>query len=122
MKYLLKNPGKFAICMMFLATLAAFSACSDDDDEPAPASGPPANEVWMQSSKFTPATRTVNVNTTVKWVNKDGFNHNVISDDTLFDSGIIPAGGTYSRTFADTGTFPYTCTLHSNMTGTIIVQ
>jgi plastocyanin len=119
---LIKSPGKFiAICMISLSSVVAFNGCSDDEDEPT-TTGPAANEVWMQGSKFSPATRTVAVNTTVKWTNKDGMDHNVISDSALFDSGIIAAGATFSRTFTTVGTYPYTCTLHANMTGTIIVQ
>jgi|GEM_PF-3364629 len=120
---LIQRPGKFiAICMICLASIVAFSGCSDDDDDPAP-TGPPANEVWMQGSKFNPTTLTVAVNTTVKWTNKDGFDHNVVSDTSgLFNSGIISAGATFSQTFTTVGTYPYTCTLHSGMTGRIIVQ
>ena len=121
MKHLLKNPGKLiAMCLVYLSSFA-FNGCSDDDEEPT-TSSPAANEVWMQGTKFSPASRTVAVNTTVTWINKDGFNHNVVSDSALFNSGIIAAGATFSRTFTVAGTYPYTCTLHANMTGTIIVQ
>jgi len=117
-----KIPGKhIAMTIIFLVSIVAFKGCKDDDEETV-TSGPAANEVWMQNSKFSPASRTVSVNTTVKWINKDGFDHNVVSDSALFDSGIIAAGTSFSRTFSTAGTYPYTCTLHSNMTGVIIVQ
>ncbi|HKR04247.1 MAG TPA: plastocyanin/azurin family copper-binding protein [Bacteroidia bacterium] len=122
-KSLMKNSGKYlAAAIMVLSIASVFNGCKDDDDDtPAPpAKG--ANEVWMENSKFNSATLTVTVNTTVKWTNKDGFDHNVVSDSSWFDSGIIPAGGTFSRQFTVAGTFPYTCTLHANMDGTIIVQ
>lgn len=116
----MKNSGKqLAICIMFLAIVNIFNSCKKDDDTPA---GPGTNEVWMQNTKFNPASLTITVNTTVKWTNKDGMDHNVNSDSSLFNSGIISAGGTYSRQFTTAGTFPYTCTLHANMNGTIIVQ
>ena len=119
---LFKNPAKL-IALFLLAIMSAttFNGCSDDEEDPAP-SGPAANEVWMQGTKFTPATRTVAVNTTVTWINTDGFNHNVVSDSSLFNSGNIAGGASFSHTFTLAGTYPYTCTLHSNMTGTIIVQ
>ena len=122
MKTLRKDLRKhFAICIMLLVTVNIFNGCKEDEDPPAP-TGPGVNEVWMQSNKFNPETRTIAVNTTITWTNKDGVDHNVVSSTSLFDSGIIPAGGTYSRQFTTAGTFPYTCTLHANMNGTIIVQ
>jgi plastocyanin len=122
MKSLLKNSGKcLAAAFMLLSIVSIFGGCKDDDETPAPpAKG--ANEVWMENSKFNPATLTVAVNTIVKWTNKDGFDHNVVSDSSWFDSGILQAGKTFSRQFTTAGTFPYTCTLHAGMNGTIIVQ
>ena len=59
--------------------------------------------------------------TTVKWVNKDDVDHTVTSSDGFFDSGNISAGEIYEYTLDSTGTFDYVCTLHSGMTGTVIV-
>ena len=36
--------------------------------------------------------------------------------------GPIAPGGTFSRTFSSAGTFPYRCTLHPGMVGTVTVQ
>lgn len=41
---------------------------------------------------------------------------------SLFDSGDITAGGSYSRTFETTGRFDYKCFYHGNMGGEIVVQ
>ncbi len=76
----------------------------------------------MQNNMFSPATITVALNTTVKWTNKDAITHNVTSNDNVFASGNITGGGTYSYQFTVAGTYPYKCTLHSNMTGTVVVQ
>jgi plastocyanin len=83
---------------------------------------PASNVVTIQSSAFTPQSLTVAVNSTVKWKNNDGIAHTVTSNTPLFDSGNIPAGGTFSFTFTSTGTFNYHCSIHVSMTGTIIVQ
>jgi len=80
------------------------------------------NEVWLQSSMFDPTSLTVAVNTTVKWTNKDSYAHTVTSDVTKFDSGNLPAGGTFSYQFTSKGTYAYHCNYHSMMKGTIIVQ
>ncbi len=83
---------------------------------------PGLNEVWMKNLAFTPASITVSVNTTVKWINKDNVAHNVKSSTGLFDSGTLNGAGTYSYQFTTAGTYTYTCTLHSNMNGTVIVN
>jgi plastocyanin len=80
------------------------------------------NEVSIISSSFSPTPLTVSVNTTVKWTNSDGIAHTVTSDNAVWDSGNISAGGTFSFTFTAAGTFNYHCSIHSSMTGTIIVQ
>jgi len=47
--------------------------------------------------------------------------HTVTSRAGLFDSRIIPSGGTYSHTFAKPGTYQYLCAIHPDMTGTVLV-
>jgi plastocyanin len=86
------------------------------------ASIPAGNAVTIQSSSFSPKTLTVSVNSTVKWTNSDGIAHTVTSDNAVWDSGNISAGGSFSFTFTSAGTFNYHCTIHPAMTGTIIVQ
>jgi plastocyanin len=81
-----------------------------------------ANEVFIQGMAFSPQTLTVSVNTTVKWTNHDAITHTVTSDTNLFSSGNIAAGSTYSFQFTTPGTFPYHCSIHPDMTATVIVQ
>jgi plastocyanin len=71
---------------------------------------------------FSPANITNNVNDQVKWT-WTGFNsHSTTSNTGLWDSGINGNGFTYSHTFSAAGSFPYHCTIHSFMTGSITVQ
>jgi plastocyanin len=83
---------------------------------------PGANEVWLQNMAFTPSSITVAVGTTVTWTNKDSYNHHVVSDSPLFDSGILSGGGTFPFKFTMAGNYTYKCTIHPSMTGVIIVQ
>jgi plastocyanin len=47
---------------------------------------------------------------------------NCCSPDGLWDSGLLTSGS-FSRQFAQTGTFPYYCTVHgAMMTGTVVVN
>jgi len=71
---------------------------------------------------FSPANLTVKVGKTVTWVNKDTVTHTVTSEgSSLFDSGFMPTGATFRFTFTAAGTYPYYCTVHPYMKGTIVV-
>jgi plastocyanin len=72
---------------------------------------------------FSPANfTTAKVGQAVAWSNGDGTTHTVTSKgSSLFDSGNIPSGGTFSYTFTSAGTYTYYCTIHPWMTGTIVV-
>lgn len=72
----------------------------------------------METS-FVPATITLKRGTTVTWTNRDITNHTVTGSG--WNSGIIAPGATYSRTFATSGSFDYTCSIHPSMQGTINV-
>lgn len=83
------------------------------------------NQVNIQNSAFSPSSITVSVGATVTWANNDTLDHTVSStgaSPVSFDSGIVPPGYTYTRTFDTAGTYTYKCNLHPDMTGTVIVQ
>ena len=70
---------------------------------------------------FVPATVTISRGTTVVWTQQDsGVSHTVTG--TGFDSGPLSQGDTFNQTFNEAGTFNYHCSIHTTMTGTIIVQ
>ena len=71
---------------------------------------------------FSPATVTVSVGDSVTWTNNDGATHTATADGGSFDTGNIAAGGSDSVTFNTAGSFDYHCTIHSQMTGTVVVQ
>ncbi len=62
----------------------------------------------------------VGVNNTVTFVNQDSAVHTVTALDGSFDSGNIPAGGSWTHTFAP-GTYSFHCIYHPWMQGTITV-
>jgi plastocyanin len=70
---------------------------------------------------YTPINFTVKAGTPVTWVNRDNTVHTVTSTTALFDSKDIAAGATYTHTFNTPGTYPYYCTYHTWMKGSIIV-
>ena len=48
--------------------------------------------------------------------------HDVVSDTGLFNSGNLNNGMSYNYTFNQTGVYPYHCSIHPSMTGTIVVS
>lgn len=78
-------------------------------------------QIEISNFAFVPSTLTIPAGTTITWVNRDSSNHNIVSDTSLFNSGILSQNQTYSYTFNQTGTYNYHCGIHPNMTGTIIV-
>jgi len=81
---------------------------------------PPSSAISVVDNDYQPRSRTVPVGSTVSWVNTGNLPHTVTAAGQ-FDSGILMTGDTWSRTFNTAGTFSYICTLHPEMTGTIIV-
>jgi plastocyanin len=118
----MKTACNYSFAILLILVLGMTGACKKETKNNTTSGSPGTNEVWMQNTAFTPSSITVTVNTTLTWTNKDGMAHTVTSTTGLFDSGNINAGGTYSHQFTTAGTFPYRCTIHSGMTGTVIVQ
>lgn len=103
------------------------------------ASGQPAAVVEMTNAlRFQPATVEITVGETVEWRNFSNVPHTVTADPAAagnpsfvtlpagaqpFDSGLIGAGGTFSRTFDVAGRYDYFCIPHQSlgMRGTVIV-
>jgi plastocyanin len=57
---------------------------------------------------------------TISITNDDGANHTVTADDGSF-SVDVPASGTAELTAPAAGTYPYHCTIHVSMKGTLTV-
>lgn len=77
--------------------------------------------IQMRSLAFSNGVRTVTPGTKVTWKNLDGTAHTVTSTKNAFDSGNVDQNKSYSRPFAELGTFNYVCTIHPYMKGTIKV-
>ncbi len=72
--------------------------------------------------RFEPADITVPAGTTVVWEWQADDEHSATSDNGAFDSGVKRGRGTtWSFTFASAGDFPYSCTPHPFMIGTVKV-
>ena len=85
----------------------------------APAAGTPA--VTIKGFAFNPATITVPAGTTISWTNEDGVRHTVTLDSGATTSDALSTGATWSQTFTAAGTFPYHCSIHPSMKGSVTV-
>jgi plastocyanin len=74
----------------------------------------------MEAVSYAPAALAVRAGDTVVWVNRDPFPHTATS--TAFDSAVIPADASWRYTARTRGEFPYVCTLHPTMKGTLRVE
>jgi plastocyanin len=82
--------------------------------------------VGINNYSFSPASIVVviGVNNTVTWTNQQtGVNHTVTANDNSWGSGgHILTGQSYTHTFTSAGTFAYHCSIHTTMTGKVIVE
>ena len=79
-----------------------------------------AAHVSIVDNAFEPAEIQVSPGSSADWENTGDATHTVTFEDGE-DSGELDSGGTYSRTFAEAGEYPYVCSIHPQMTGTVTV-
>lgn len=82
----------------------------------------PAGAAALGKAAFIPDDLTIAVGSTVTWTNTDTVPHTSTSDAAGWNSGTVAAGGQFSFVFPTAGTFPYHCTIHPGMVGTVVVR
>jgi plastocyanin len=78
--------------------------------------------VILRQLRFSPRKLVIRRGDTVTWLWRDGkVLHNVVSNK--FRGLDNPkASGSLTKRFTRSGTYPYFCTIHAGMTGTIVVH
>jgi plastocyanin len=76
--------------------------------------------VDINGKGFQPNRLTIKAGDSVSWSNSDSRDHTVSGGG--FASGNIKPGGQFSFRFSKPGNYPYSCSLHPRMKGTIVVQ
>ena len=106
---------------ILLLSVIVFGACSKNSSSLAEdnGSGVNSNKIFMKNSVFNPSNLTVIAGATITWVNDDNMVHTVTADNASFDSGDMPPGSVFNRTFNEPGTISYHCVHHRGMTGTV---
>jgi plastocyanin len=122
--------GSCFACIVFLILASIAAGCTSSPATPASPAGSPAaagggNAITIRNFAFDPASLTVKTGTTVTWTNRDVPPHAIASDagaPEAFSSDPFSTDASYSFTFTRPGTYPYHCSIHPSMKGTIIVQ
>lgn len=78
----------------------------------------------IEGTQFKPEDLTVKRGDMVVWINKDPFPHTATATASAggFDSKSIASGKSWKYTSRKAGVFPYSCTLHTTMKGTLHVE
>jgi plastocyanin len=96
-------------------TSAASAPCADSTGTTVVAVGV-ANNAWQQPIN-------AKVGDVITWTNADSVAHKVALDDGSCQmSSNIPGGGSKSLVFSVAGTFPFHCSVHPSMKGTIAIS
>ena len=112
------------------AVALACCACGGSSNSPSTPTPTPTGTVVsivsgssnLTTTAYSPNPVNVSVGGTVTWTNNDNTAHTSTANGGAFDSGTIAPGASVSRTFPTAGSFPYHCTLHPGMVGTVNVQ
>ena len=107
---------------MSLVAVAGVAIGSMAAGTAAGAAKPATHTVAIDGATFAPPKVTVAAGDTVVWVNKDPYPHTATSKEGGFDSKELGEGKSFKFVAKKKGDFPYVCTLHPTMTGTITVK
>jgi plastocyanin len=116
-----RNAPCRTLALCYGAALAAAGGCVSDRPDssgPVDTSGEP---VAIESFAYGPPELTVTVGAAVVWTNRDPVVHTVTADDGSFDSSVLSQGEVFRLVPDHAGTFPYFCSVHPFMRGTLNV-
>ncbi len=123
-----KSKALFMISVLFASMMALTGSASAGEGKVVNVDIAPGASKVDNSRFYNPSTVSIEVGTTVSWMNLDKDPHTV-TDGTpdskwgqIFDSGMMRQGKAYRHTFSQPGTYPYLCALHPWMSGKVIVE
>ncbi len=109
-----------AFGLVVLALAGATLGCSrgDDLDEARTAH----HRLDIRDLTFETPQTDVRPGDTLTWTNRDVVPHTVTATDGSWDSGEIPAQGSFMMVAGGTGATAFACRYHPTMTGTLVVR
>ena len=114
----------FGLVMIAMTSGAAAGATSQAAAKPAAKGATKAatHKVTIEGTRFDAADLTVNAGDSIVWENKDPYPHTATSKTGGFDSKDIASEKSWKYVAKKKGDFPYVCTIHPSMKGTIHVK
>ena len=124
-----------ATASAFLVILLSLSSCSPNHkattsqpmvmkqpkEQPQISQKPVDATVKIRNFKFEPANLVIAVGKTVQFINVDEEPHTATSTDGSFNSKALDTNQTWNYTATKPGTYPYICSVHPFMKGTLTV-
>lgn len=110
---------------LLLLSLTAIIGCGSDngqgDSQYSESSKPVTHTIIIENMRFSPDTLNIQPGDTVEWINRDMFTHDITSENNReWTSGLLETGDRYKKVVDEE--FDYLCSLHSSMTGIVIVK
>ncbi|MFL5735052.1 MAG: S8 family serine peptidase [Chloroflexia bacterium] len=91
---------------------------------PTPTPSSPCQATWnveIVDYAFNPPNTTIHVGGTVRWTNTGPHTHTSTADGGQWDSGNLGVNESFEQVFMMAGIYNYHCTIHPDMTGSILV-
>ncbi|EKD33199.1 MAG: Copper-binding protein, plastocyanin/azurin family [uncultured bacterium] len=79
-------------------------------------------DVTISNSAYSPTSVTIKAGQTVRFLNSDSTTHTITADNLTWGSGSITTGNQWIKKYTTAGTYTYHCSIHPEMTGTVIVE
>lgn len=109
------------LAVVLLGASLVFAACGGGSGGDSGSGDLPENYILAKGLSFKPETLTVAPGEEFTFDFADSVAHNAVAEDKSFDTGTLTKK-TASVTLTKPGKYPYVCTLHPGMKGTIIVE
>ncbi|MBO1900686.1 cupredoxin domain-containing protein [Leucobacter weissii] len=106
-----------------LALLAGATGCAPAKPDPVPSDtgADPVVTIQVIDNRFEPSTVEIEAGQAVRWVFGGQADHDVVAEDGSFVSELMRSGE-YVHVFDDPGEWAYDCSIHPEMTGTVVVS
>ena len=124
-----RQDHRWMLAGVVAAALVAVNACGSSYSPMSPSGGGVPADVTITivgdngNLSFSPNPGVVPVGKTVAWRNADSTTHDPTADGGSFAVGPIAPGSTSSPVMMTTaGSFPYHCSIHPTMVGSLTVQ
>lgn len=113
---------RIGVLALLLVAVFSLRVVKGEDVRPNPQTAASGVAVKIDNFSFGPQSITVSPGTKVTWTNRDDIPHTVVSTEGVFKSKVLDTDESFSFTFDKPGTYPYFCSVHPKMTGTVVVK